>query len=151
MATAVATKNAKKTKDATARAVAHVLAPPALGPLIDEMFELREKKRALEAEISKLEAVYTENETLLMERLATEKTDKAAGKKASVSITTGIVADVENWTDVEAFIKKTGNFQLFQRRISDAAYRELLESLKGKPVPGIKSFTKKRVNLRVIS
>lgn len=145
-----ATANAKKTKDATARKVAEAIAPSKLGEIVDEMFDLREQKRKLDAEVAQISALYAEKETLLMARLEDEKTDKAAGKKATVSITTSIVGDVEDWSAVEAFVKKTGNFQLFQRRIADAAYRELLESLKGKPVPGIKEFHKKRVNLRVI-
>jgi len=147
MVTATATRARASVK--IANQVADALCPQPLGKIIDKMFDLREKKRSLDAEAAKVEAEYKEQEELLMERMTKEDTDKAAGKKASVSISTGIVANVTDWQAVEAFVKKTGNFQLYQRRISDAAYRELMETSGKKGVPGMEPFTKRRINLRV--
>lgn len=147
MATATKTATRSRTKAKAVEEVAEALAPRPLGKIIDAMYELREKRRVLEAESAKLEAEYKEQEELLMQRMEAEGTDKATGKKAGASITSGIVANVTDWEAVEKFIKRTGNFQLFQRRVSDAAYRELMES-KG-AVPGMEPFVKKRVNLRV--
>lgn len=145
----MATATARQRK-AVAEKIAEQIAPSPLGTLIDEMFDLREKKRLLEAQVAEIESAYNTKAELLMERLDAEKTDKAAGRKASASITTGVVANVEDWAKVEAYVKKTGHFQLFQRRISDAAYRELAELAGKKGIPGITPFTKKRINLRVI-
>lgn len=145
MVTATATR-ARVSANVPAK-VADALSPAPIGKIIDKMFDLREQRRRLEEEAAKLEADYKAQEEMLMERMGKENTDKAAGKKASVSITTGVVANVTDWAKVEAFVKKTGNFQLFQRRVSDPAFRELMES-KG-PVPGMEPFTKKKVNLRV--
>jgi hypothetical protein len=147
MSTATATRSraaAKAVKQVTA-----ALAPPKLGEIIDRMFDTREKKRKLDGDIAKLEAELKEDEELLLERMKAEATDKAAGKKASASITMGVVANVEDWAKVEAFVKKTGNFQLFQRRISDPAFRELME--RRGAVPGITPFEKRKLNLRVLS
>lgn len=143
-ATAVRSRAAAK----TVKQVTEALAPPTLGAIVDRMFNMREKKRELEAQVAKIEAEYKENEELLLQRMKAEATDKAAGKKASASITTGVVANVTDWEALEKYVKKTGNFQLFQRRISDPAYRELMET-KG-AVPGISPFTKHKLNLRTI-
>lgn len=147
MTTATATRATAKAK--TVRQVTAALAPPKLGEIIDRMFDKREAKRRLDEQVAKIEAEIKEDEELLMERMKAEATDKAAGKKASASITTGIVANVEDWAKLEAFVKKTGNFQLFQRRISDPAFRELMET-KG-AVPGITPFEKRKLNLRVLA
>lgn len=147
MATATATR--ARTKAKAVKDVTEALTPSKLGELIDDMFEVRERKRRLDDEAAKCEAEYKELEERLMERMEAESTDKAAGKKASASITSGVVANVTDWTKLEAFVKKTGNFQLFQRRISDPAFRELMEK-KG-AVPGVQPFTKRKCNLRVNS
>jgi hypothetical protein len=122
---------------------------PTMGSLIDGMFDLREQKRSLDAEIKKIEEKLDAQEKLVLERMELEGTNAVKGKKASASISTNVVANVVDWDKVYAFVKKTGNFQLFQRRISDPAFRELME-LKG-AVPGVEPFTKKKINLRVSS
>jgi hypothetical protein len=152
MATATPTKKRLSAAEKAAlseQTAGAILGVKPIGKIIDSMHALRERKRALDEELKKLDAEYREEETLLMERMTAEGTDKGSGKLASASITTGVIADVQDWAEVEKFVKRTGNFQLFQRRVSDAAFRELLET-KGS-VPGIKSFTKRRVNLRAIS
>ena len=68
---------------------------------------------------------------------------------ASVSITTSVVADVKEWDSFYAFIAKNKFFHLLQRRVSEPAYRELLDA--GKKVPGVLPFTKKKLNVRTIS
>jgi len=145
-ATKTAVRSRAKTK--AVEDVVEALAPTSIGGIADHLYELRERKRELEAQVAKIDAEYKEHEERLFERLDKEGTDAARGKRASVSITQGIVGNVEDWAEVEKYVKRTGNFQLFQRRISDASYRELLE-LKG-AIPGITPFTKKRLNVRAV-
>ena len=132
-------------EQATASAVKHRLVGT-IGSMTDELVKLREKKRSLESQVAEIEAEYAAIEQSLMDRLAEENLDKGTGKLGTVSISESTVGNVTDWDAVHAFIKKTGNFQLFQRRLSDPAFRELLEL--GKKVPGIETFTKKRLNLR---
>jgi hypothetical protein len=42
-----------------------------------------------------------------------------------------------------------GYFHLLQKRVSEPAYRELLE--KGKKVPGVQPFTARKLNLRSLT
>lgn len=149
----MATRTPKPTKAEKAVQIAKVVGAlkgqTPIGVMIDELHLLREKKRKLAEQVTELEQQYAILETDLMARMEAEQTDKGAGKLASASISTGIVANVDDWGKLEAFVKRTGHFQLFQRRISDPAFRELMES-KGS-VPGITPFTKKRLNLRSTS
>lgn len=123
--------------------------PEPLGTLIDGIWSLRESKRALEAQIKELEGKIAEKETALMERLDKEGADKATGKKASVSISETQVANIVDFDALAAFVKKTGYFHLFQRRVADTACRELWEQ--GKAIPGLEPFTKRRLNVRTVA
>lgn len=121
-------------------------AKPSLGAQIDTMWEIREKKRTLEASIKDLDGQLAEIELQLMEEMEANGVDKMTGKHAGVSITTNTVANITDWDEFWKFIIKTKSTQLLQRRVSDPAYRELLEM--GKKVPGAEPFSKKRLNLR---
>lgn len=118
----------------------------AIGPTIDKLNALREAKRKLEAEVKVIEDEYAVLETQLMAKFEAEGTDKGSGKTASASISSSVVGNVVDWTAFNAYVKKTGFFHLYQKRLSDAAVRELFEQ--GKKVPGVEPFTKKRLNLR---
>jgi hypothetical protein len=118
----------------------------AVGATIDQLWGYREQKRALETQIKEVEEKAKEIEEKLMERLGKEGLEKATGTKASVSITSSVTADVQDWDAFYPYIAKNKFWHLLQRRVSDPSYRELLEQ--GKKVPGVVPFTKKRINLR---
>lgn len=120
-----------------------------LGSMIDNLWQLREDKRKSEAATKLIEKDIEAAETELLERLDKEGMDKATGKLGTISVGEALVGTIEDWDAFTAFLAKTKNFQLVQRRISDVAYRELLGM--GKPVPGIKPFTKRKLNLRSVT
>jgi acyl transferase domain-containing protein len=120
-----------------------------IGEMADELQQLRERKRELEAEIAVVEGQYKGIEDELLQQLEAQHTSTAKGKLASVSITSSVTANVTDWDKLYAFIKRHGHFHLLHRRVTDAAYRELLEH--GVKVPGTESFVKKRLNVRTIS
>lgn len=138
---------AKTTRKAKVAAVtAALLDTPTIGGMADKLVGLRDRKRDLEADVKKIEDEYNEVVAKLMERLDAEGTDKGAGKKGSVSITTNIVGKIVDDSKFFAYIKKSGHFHLMQRRLSDPAIRELMES-KG-AIPGIETLPIRRLNLR---
>lgn len=120
-----------------------------LGSMIDNLWQLREDKRKSEAATKLIEKDIEAAETELLERLDKEGMDKATGKLGTISVGEALVGTIEDWDAFTAFLAKTKNFQLVQRRISYVAYRELLGM--GKPVPGIKPFTKRKLNLRSVT
>lgn len=117
-----------------------------LGGLVDKMFQLREKKREIEAAAKDLSGQIETLESEIMEAMKAQGVDKMSGSLASVSISSTTVARVTDWDAFWAYIHKMKYGHLLQRRVSDPAYRELLES--GKKVPGTEPFTNLRLNLR---
>jgi hypothetical protein len=117
-----------------------------IGSNIDEIWKIREQKRAKEAEIKKLDTDIAELEAKLLERMDSEDTTKSAGRSATASITTSVVANVENWDLLWPWIAKNKYFHLVQKRVNDPGIRELWE--KHKTVPGVQPFTKRKINIR---
>ena len=101
---------------------------PTVGSLIDKLDDLREKKRKADLVVKELETQYSELDTVLMQRLQAEGMQKASGKKATYSLGEEVVATVNDWDIAWKTIAKQP--QLMQRRISNPAFRELLEHSK---------------------
>lgn len=120
-----------------------------LGTTIDDLWQLREEKRQAEEGVKVIEAKMSALEEDLMEQLDKQGTKAATGTKASASITTAVVANVDDWAAFHAFIAKNKFFHLLQKRVSDPAYRELLDL--GKKVPGVQPFSKKKLNIRSLA
>ena len=121
-----------------------------LGGMIDELFDLREQRRSLAAEDKVLSEDARILEAKIIAKLDAEGTDRGASRKASVSISESEEPNVTDWEVFCAFAKRTGNMHLFQRRVSAPAWREL-RALKKSDVPGLESFKKRSLNLRVVS
>jgi hypothetical protein len=128
-----------------------VLKGGTIGSVIDDMWALREKKRAAEAVVKKIEDEILAQEEIVFKRLDEEGLKKADGTKASISIGEATVASVTDWDALWAYAAKHKYFHLFQKRVSDPAWRELMEKSKGKGVPGTEPFTKRKLNLRSLS
>lgn len=120
---------------------------PTIGSLIDKLAAVREKKRQLAEQDKVLSAQYAELEATLLQRLDADGTQKASSKKATVSISEVVVAEV-NWELAWPLIAK--NPQLVQRRASDPAFRELFEQKGEKFMAkyGMTPFVKRKLNLR---
>lgn len=130
---------------------------PTLGSLIDKLVAVREKKRKLAEEEKVLNKELEELQATVLARMSAEGTDKASSKKATVSISTVTVANVTDWDKFWNFIHKNKFNHLLQRRVSDPAYRELMElSQSDKKLAkqlaeaGVESFVKTNLNLRAI-
>lgn len=117
-----------------------------VGNMGEKLFALRERKRLLEESIKEIDEEYNVLAEQLMERMEKEGLPKASCPAGTMSISTAVVANVTDWDVFIPWARKTNNLHLFQRRISDAAWRELFES-KG-AIPGTEPFNKKRLNLR---
>ncbi len=120
-----------------------------LGNLIDQLNTIRETKRKLQEKIDEQDAAYKALEEQLMGRLDAEGMDKATGKTATISVSSSTSFSIKDDDKFFAWMARTKNFQLMQRRISDPAAREVLEMKRGE-IPGLEAFTKKRLNLRAL-
>ena len=141
----------KLTRTRTLAKVTAVLKGGTIGSVIDDMWALREKKRKADLVVKGIEEEIAAQETIVFDRLEKEGLKKADGTKASVSIGEATVASVTDWDALWAYAAKNKYFHLFQKRVSDPAWRELMEKNKGKGVPGTEAFTKRKLNLRSLT
>lgn len=118
--------------------------PVPIGTLIDKLEKAKLVKKDASDRLKEAEAAYNELSAAILERLAEEGMEKASGKLATVSRSETLVGQIEDWETFVKFVGRTKNFQLFERRVSAAAFRELFGQ-KG-TVPGLTPFT--RITLR---
>jgi hypothetical protein len=123
--------------------------PPTLGTLIDGIWSLREAKRKLEAEVKVIEEDIGKSEELLLERMGKEGVDRSTGKFASVSISENVVPITKDWDAFIAYVIKSKQGHLVERRPATLACRELWEK-KGS-IPGLEPFTKRKANIRTLT
>lgn len=122
-----------------------------IGEDVDALWSLREEIKARDDELKELKTVFDAKRAALMDRLQREGINAARGRKGSVSLSEPIiVANVENWDEVWAYIHRNKAYHLVERRIANAAYREILANRRGKDIPGIKPFEKVNLNLRTV-
>ena len=119
---------------------------PTIGSLIDAMSKLRDQRRALAKQDEALKAQYDLTEEQLIEAMDKGDQLKATGHTASASISENIVFNTVDWNVFMAYLIKTKQAHLVQRRISAPAVLELFTS-KG-TVPGLEPFKKRGINLR---
>ena len=117
-----------------------------LADLANDRDVLRERKRELEAEVKLLDQALAANELAIIERLDEMGVNKFAVGKLSFSISENTVGNVEDWDQVHAYIRDNNAFHLVQRRLANAAYKELLDM--GEELPGVVPFNKRSLNFR---
>jgi hypothetical protein len=122
------------------------LETPTVATLANRRFELREAKRALEAQIKVIDAELTINEVELIEAADTAGMTHFRVGKLSIAVSEQVVGNVDDWDQLYDYITTNSAFHLLQRRLGNAAYKEILDS--GETVPGVAPFTKRSINLR---
>jgi hypothetical protein len=121
--------------------------PKSLGACADLLYDLREKRLAAQ----KVVDAFATDETALKEHI-NENLPKgdtgASGKHHHISVYTDPVPRIEDPDALYAHIKKTGDFDLLQRRLNNAAVKERWDDPKNKKgVPGVGTFNVVKVSL----
>jgi hypothetical protein len=109
--------------------------PRKLADCADYIYDLKQRRLALQKDVAALEAEEKALRAHLIEKLPLQNASSIAGISARVSLEPRTVPTVGDWDAVFRFIKKTGKFELLQRRLSDAVVKELWDD--GKKVPGV--------------
>jgi len=120
-----------------------------IGAGIDQLWALREAKRALTKELEAIDKQYAELEEALLARMDTEGTSKATSRHATVTVGDSVVPRLTDWDLFTSFIHRTKMFHLVERRPSVSGCRELFEK-KGM-IPGIEPFTKRKLRMLSIT
>lgn len=121
-----------------------------LNDLITERQRIKDERSALSAQDSALARQLDDIDQQLLALMDEQGTTSTAiqtdGARISVSISEQTVPTVTNWQAVYDYIERTGRFQLFERRMSSAAFREII-GLEGE-VPGVQPFTRRTINMQ---
>lgn len=112
--------------------------PKSIGVCADKLYEIRQKRLAMQKEVDAVEAEEKALKEHIINTLPKSEATGASGKLARVTVITKEVPQVEDWETFYKHIKKSGQFELLGKRLSDAAIKERWEA--GKEVPGITHF-----------
>ena len=113
--------------------------PKTLGACADLYFTLREQRLAAQKIVDAIEVNERAIREHIIKTLPQSEASGVAGKLARVSRVVKLVPQVKDWAAFYAHIKKTGSFDMLQRRVGEAAIQERWDA--GKVVPGVESFT----------
>ena len=117
-----------------------------MGEMVDRLIMLKDDIKELNDKLAPIRDLAKGMEEAIKERFIDEGTTGARGKMGSVSVTENIVPAAYNWDDIREFIIKHEAWYLMNKALNAKSYRELLEA-HPKGVPGIKSFTRKTINI----
>ncbi len=151
---------------ATKKSAAPAVEP--VGAKIDRLYSLKQARLAyqheVEAKIAEMSKAEELIEAELINNFTAEQLEKMGGTMATASITRAPLPAEVDWPVLWAHIKKTGEFDLLEKRPARAAFRERVEAATtgkgedGMPIvnakklpPGMqKIFWKKSVSLRKV-
>lgn len=113
--------------------------PKKIGECADLLYKTQQSRYVLQKEVTALEDQEKLIKAYLIDTLPKTESSGVAGKMARVTITTKVVPQVTDWDALYKHIKKSGEFELMQRRLSEGAVKERWEN--DKSVPGVGTFT----------
>lgn len=117
-----------------------------LGSLIDAMSDIREQRRAIDAQDKLLSKDYSTLELQLLALMDAEGVSTSTGHRATASISVTRQFNTVDWDAFFTYAAKLKRADLVQRRVSAPAVRELWQ-LKG-TVPGLTPYDKQEISLR---
>lgn len=119
-----------------------------LGELIDKLFELRNTKRKINAELTTLEEEITRIEDRVLATMDAIGTDTGRTKLATATASSTSRYNIENYDDLVNWIleKPEERIYLFERRLGQNATKELIE-IAGADIPGTHLATRNTVRL----
>ena len=115
----------------------------ALGDYVADLKGVKDEIKLLQGDLKALEAHKRFIEVEIMDEMDTIGSSLSRTDAGTVSITTETVAQVVDWAAVEAYTIENNALYLFQRRLSNPAWRDECES-KGL-MPGTAVFTKRKI------
>lgn len=124
--------------------------PKSMGACADLLFDLREQRLAATVIVDAIAAQEKELKEHIINNLPKGDTG-ASGKHHHVSVYTDPIPRIEDPDKLYAHIKKTGEFDLLQRRLNNAAIKERWDDPKNRKgqagVPGVGVFNAVKVSL----
>jgi hypothetical protein len=119
--------------------------PKTLGGCVDRLFVIRAERSKLSVVDTKLDEERKAIEQWLIDELPASSAEGITGKLARATVVSKRVGTVSDWGKLQAYIKKTGAFELLSKRLSQEAVAERWDAKK--QVPGVEGITVKKISL----
>ena len=116
-----------------------------LGKKIDELYELRAKRLALQKEVDTIKDEERTRTDEIMHMIGDAGLGAARGAVATAALRTATKPIVTDWHQVYDYIKSNDRFDLLHQRISSLAWAELEKD--GFLVPGTEAFVELSLSL----
>jgi hypothetical protein len=132
--------------------MAKVKIPKTLGACVDLAYTLRsariEAQREMEARIEEMKEQEHQIRDYIINSFKKSDIEGAKGQVATVSLTRTVLPSPKDWDAIYKYIKKYDAFDLLERRVHRAAYKDRVEA--GDVIPGIETFDKIDLSLTKI-
>lgn len=113
--------------------------PKTLAECADLLYKTRASRLAKDKEAEKLKNQETFLTNFIIDNLPKSNAEGVTGKVCRVELTRKEKPTVTDWDALYKYIKRTGAFELLQRRLTEAAIKERWEARK--EVPGVGRWT----------
>lgn len=128
-------------------------AQPDIADVVEAMVTIRDRraarKKEYEAADKKDREMWEKGERWLLEQMQATKIDSVSvGGKFTVFSTTSLRAGVGDWGQLVEFIRKTGEVDLLEHRVSSKSVKEYMEGNSGQVPPGVSTHSKVTINIR---
>ena len=122
--------------------------PKALGACADRLFTVRQQRLEIQKQVGLLQSEESAIKEHIINTLPKSEASGVAGKLARVTIVSKQVPQVKDWDAFYKHVKKSGDFDLLQRRLTDSAIEERWEA--GKEIPGVEHFNAVSVSINKV-
>lgn len=123
--------------------------PKSIGATIDLLYTLRSQRLEEEKRIESMKSQEAALKAHIMTNFAQSDIDGAKGKLATASIKRSTQAEVMDWDLFWAYIGKTKDWELLQKRVGITALRERWDH--GKNIPGVEPRVIEDLSLTKVS
>lgn len=117
-----------------------------LNEIIKHRAEAKAELDSLNSIVSETKAAIEWLDKLLIQKMDTEEISRTANGNNAVSIVEETLPQVEDWETFYNYLSTTKDYSLLQKRVSSAAWREIIKL--GESVPGVGEFTKRKISFR---
>lgn len=113
--------------------------PKSVAECADQLYLLDEKRALLNRQVSEIEGQMSAIREYVIKELPKSNATGITGKVARVTVESKDIPQAKDWDLLFAFVARTKQFDLLQRRLSPAAVEERWKVKK--QVPGVEVFT----------
>jgi len=125
-----------------------IIIPKTLGACADRLYKIKDEASVLAKKAAELDAERKAIQEHVINTLPKSNATGVSGKLANVKVRTVDVPQVKDWDKFYAYIKKNNSFHLMQKRLSEGAVGEILDS--GKKIPGVEPFPVVKISLNKV-